>query len=383
MSEAGPSAASRGRSLLVVTHAPHKQVQGRLISYAPEVCEIDAIGSLFRELVIIGPPAAASDVFTYPEAGYQHPAVRFIPAPFRRQHRLRQMALGIPRLVTLLRRSAAEASAVHIRAPSNIALVALLALPRIGRPVFSKYRGGWDGFPGEPWVYRLQRFLLRRPGRQAWVGVYPCRSPLPEHGSLIFATNLRRRDIERAEQTTVSRQPGGTRLLSAAALFKGKRVDLPIRALAGLPPEFTLTVAGQGRDRPRLEALAARLGLSPRVRFVGALPSEQLREEMARADIFILPSRTEGYPKVCLEALAHGLPCVVSDVNTLREMVDGRGLVFRPRDHDDLRDKILQLHRDARLYMDCSREAHRYSRDKSLEDLTALYRHNLRRHGIL
>lgn len=113
----------------------------------------------------------------------------------------------------------------------------------------------------------------------------------------------------------------GPLIVTAAALNPRKGQSLAIEALA-LVPNATLVLIGHGPERPRLEALARRLGLEQRVRFLGALPHGELPLWFAAADATLLPSASEGLANVWIESLACGTPVVTCDVGGAREAID-------------------------------------------------------------
>src|SRR5207302_8353544 len=99
-----------------------------------------------------------------------------------------------------------------------------------------------------------------------------------------------------------------------------------IRALARLPAalEATLRLVGGGPDEPRLRQLAAALGVAEQVEFAGE--TSDPRTELAAADLFLLPSLSEGFSNALLEAMASGLPVVATDAGGNAEaLVDGEG----------------------------------------------------------
>jgi glycosyltransferase involved in cell wall biosynthesis len=102
-------------------------------------------------------------------------------------------------------------------------------------------------------------------------------------------------------------------VLSVSNLVPGKGVDVSLRALAlarkdGLDVDYT--VVGDGRSRRELERLAREVGVADRVRFLGRLEPAQVHRELARCDLFNLPSSPEAFGIVYVEAMAHGKPIV-------------------------------------------------------------------------
>jgi glycosyltransferase involved in cell wall biosynthesis len=107
-------------------------------------------------------------------------------------------------------------------------------------------------------------------------------------------------------------------------LYKGQ--DLLLQALSELVREgldLHLTLVGGGESRRSLERLAEQQGVAGRVTFTGKLaPGEAVRQELDRADLFVMPSRQEGLPRAMLEAMARGLPCAGSAVGGIPELLD-------------------------------------------------------------
>jgi glycosyltransferase involved in cell wall biosynthesis len=83
-----------------------------------------------------------------------------------------------------------------------------------------------------------------------------------------------------------------------------------------------LAILGQGELQPRLKALASTLRCASAVVFHGSKPQETLPDWYRAADLFALPSDSEGVPNVLLEACACGLPYVASNVGGIHEIAD-------------------------------------------------------------
>lgn len=118
---------------------------------------------------------------------------------------------------------------------------------------------------------------------------------------------------------------------------KIKGQDLLIRALAYSPvayphlSNYHLTIIGGGPDEEALKKLAASLGVASRVDFLGAMERDRIYELLPTFDLFVLPSRQEGFGLVLAEAMAAGLPVVASNLpGPLEVMKGGRhGLSFQ------------------------------------------------------
>ncbi len=105
-------------------------------------------------------------------------------------------------------------------------------------------------------------------------------------------------------------------IIYVGRLIWKKGVDVLLRAMKHVVETRSarLVVAGDGVERPKLETLAAELGIADRVDFPGFLQPDELPEWYAAADVFTLPSLTEPWGVVVMEALAAGLPVVVTEL---------------------------------------------------------------------
>lgn len=116
-----------------------------------------------------------------------------------------------------------------------------------------------------------------------------------------------------------------------------KGQDLLLRALAYSPvayphlTDFHLSIIGGGPDEEALKKLAASLGIASRVDFLGQMTRNEIYKMLHSFDLFILPSRQEGFGLVLAEAMAAGLPVVASDLPGPLEIMNGGryGLSFQ------------------------------------------------------
>ena len=126
------------------------------------------------------------------------------------------------------------------------------------------------------------------------------------------------------------------RLLVTGNLIRRKGHDLLLRMLSNLRElSWRLRVVGRTVDRSyadRLRSLGRRLGLGDRVEYTGELTGPDLAREYRQADVFVFPSRYEGYGISLAEAVREGLPFVAFASGALGEVTGGRGHLLAPGD---------------------------------------------------
>lgn len=156
--------------------------------------------------------------------------------------------------------------------------------------------------------------------------------------------------------------PGSEARSEDALLFVGRLVEKKglrhlieaMPAVLAVRPRASLEVIGFGHEQAALERRVADLGLRKRVRFLGALPQEQLPGHYRKASLFVAPfveagnGDQEGLGLVVAEAMACGCPVVVGDVPGVRDLVaDDTGVIVPAADHAALAATVVGLLGDA------------------------------------
>jgi glycosyltransferase involved in cell wall biosynthesis len=153
------------------------------------------------------------------------------------------------------------------------------------------------------------------------------------------------------DAASLARHPRGEMLslLCVATLIPRKGHDLLFEALAPLAcAHWRLTCVGSLKRSPatveRLRAQLRRLGLERRVALVGEVDDAALARRYAEADLFVLPTRLEGYGMAVAEALSHGLPVVSTHTGAIAEMVGTQaGLLVAPGDAGELQGVLARV----------------------------------------
>lgn len=129
-------------------------------------------------------------------------------------------------------------------------------------------------------------------------------------------------------------------LLSVGELNENKNHAEVIRAISKCDnTDLHYAVAGKGDIKASLESLAKELNLEQRVHFLGFI--DNMPDHYKAADLFVFPSKREGLPSAVMEAMASGLPCLVSNIRGCNDLIDENGgLLFDPSNDRDLSEKI-------------------------------------------
>jgi len=150
---------------------------------------------------------------------------------------------------------------------------------------------------------------------------------------------------------TVGRLPGHER-------YKGQdKIIALLRTLSRDFPNLVYLIVGDGSDRRRLESLVESLGVQGQVRFAGQVPESEKVDHYNLADAFAMPSTSEGFGFVFLEAAACGLPVLGGALDGSRDaLVDGRlGVMVDPDSPEELLGGLRQILRTPKQVPACLR----------------------------
>jgi glycosyltransferase involved in cell wall biosynthesis len=277
--------------------------------------------------------------------------------PRRWGHLARQARLAgtLARTLPSLRAFLADqgADTLFVLAISTYAPLALAATRWL--PVVVSLQGGEpDGrFAAHPRVFR---FLLMRAA-----AVTACATSLARQAEALAPGAARRLsvvpngvDVERLASGGAYQHPRPY-LLAAGRFTRQKGFDVLIAAVARLEParrgQVDVLVVGDGGEEERLRQLVHQHGLAASVQFLGAVDAERIGALYRGALAVVVPSRWEGLPLVCLEAMASGRPVVASAVDGIPDAVldQQTGLLVPPDDAPALARALERLLADAAM----------------------------------
>jgi glycosyltransferase involved in cell wall biosynthesis len=361
--------------LVIVSHVVHYSSGNQLFAYGPYAREIDIWADLFPEVVIAAPcraeapagdclPFTRSNIWLFPqwETGGDTLAANVT------------QLLALPVHIWNLSRAMLRADAIHVRCPGNLGLLGLILAPLFSRRLIAKYAGQWNAYQGEPWTWRLQKRILRSWWWRGPVTVYGRWPHQPANIVPFFTSILTAEQVERARAAAARKsccQP--LRLLYVGRLSPDKNVRVLLAAVAQLKNHGIQTeckIVGEGPERQSLEAMVADSGLHDCVMFAGGIKFEDVLDYYEQADVLVLVSRTEGWPKAIVEAMAFGLICIGLDGGLVPHMLaGGRGIVVPPGDVEALTAALERISEAPEDHETMKSRAAAWAQEYSLEGL--------------
>jgi glycosyltransferase involved in cell wall biosynthesis len=131
------------------------------------------------------------------------------------------------------------------------------------------------------------------------------------------------------------------KIICVARLIKRKGIDYLLKALGELKEkDFQLTLIGDGDQEENLKNLAKELGISKKVKFLGAVPHSKIAKYYQENDLFVLPSLNEGMSNTILEAMACGLPIITTNTGGAKELINKNGFKIKPGSVEELKKAI-------------------------------------------
>jgi glycosyltransferase involved in cell wall biosynthesis len=161
-----------------------------------------------------------------------------------------------------------------------------------------------------------------------------------------LAIGLSREYLDRA--AALQRGRPGYRLLYVGRLLECKGVDLALHAIGRLKstcPQIRFTIVGGGPAKPSLVELASELGISEAVTWISWLPQDAVEAHYRDSDLFLFPGMRDSGAMVVLEALAHGLPVVCTDLGGPGAIITpgcGRVLITKDRSRAQIVDAMAE-----------------------------------------
>lgn len=347
--------------LLIISHTRHHLHQGNILGWGPTVEEIGWLSCAFNQvfhLAYLCPELPPRSSLPYRNENVS--VVTVPPSGGRRwQDKARVIALG-PHYIRTIRHWLSLVDVVHIRAPCPIALYAMILLAYRDRPLrWTKYAGNWGEANGLPLSFAFQRWWLKMGFSRGPVTVNGRWRNQPRHIFSFDNPSLSLEEVRRSRSLSIKKTLNRpVRLVFAGRLEKDKGIYASIRVMKKLisAVEACMDVIGDGPEAKGAMRLCEQLGLTDRVIFHGWQPRQRVKQILGQAHFVLLPSRSEGFPKVLSEAMGYGAVPLASKVSAIPQVLEetGAGFCFSPEDIDGFASAISELSNDSHRWKQMS-----------------------------
>lgn len=296
-------------------------VRGKEVhAYEPVMREVVILATMFDEVIWLG---SRVDCLSSILTAHKPHNVRLVAMPSVRHTSFNMLKVlaAYPVFIFTILRYWRSATHVHTRGPSHPAFIALLFSKVLGsKQYWHKYAGNWTS-TAAPFMYRLQRNLLRALNKpNVHVTVNGREERDGKH--ILSFENPCLYEAERSTATQVRKDfSGKLNLLFVGEFTQAKGLDVLMQVLENDLPERigNISLVGTG---PMYEEIKSRSERIEQVHLSGAIPRARLDDYYSKAHLLILPSRSEGFPKVVAESAAYGCIPVVTGISVISAYVN-------------------------------------------------------------
>lgn len=251
---------------------------------------------------------------------------------------------------------------------------------KLGLPYIVSLRGSDVPFYN-PRYATLDKLLFQRLSRRIWKRAEAVIANSTQLAQLAQQTSPQlhipviQNGVDTQEFAPQAHTNSPVRFLCVSRLIERKGVMPLVDTFAQLlkTTDAHLEFAGDGNLREDMEKRVQELGISEQVTFHGAVDHEKLPQIYAQADVFVLPSQNEGMSNTALEALASGLPLILTDTGGARELTQGNGECVPVLDSAALLNAMKTFATDAELRAEYARESRNKSEKYSWKSAALTY----------
>jgi len=317
----------------IITHVPHIQSQNQYFAYAPYVREMNIWGKYVDEFMIIAPiiqtEKTAIDIPYYHEKVVFFEINTFNLLGFRA---VLNAVLKIPKISWQIYKAMRKADHIHLRCPGNIGLLGcLVQILFPDKPKTAKYAGNWDPKAKQPWSYRLQKWILSNTvlTRNMQILVYGEWQLSSKNIKTSFTATYAESEKVPIKKLDLKKK---INFVFVGSLVSGKNPLFCIQLVEALFKKgynVTLKLYGEGIERKVLEDYIVSNKLENYIELKGNQNQKTVTEAYQNSHFILLPSKSEGWPKVIAEGMFWGCVPVATSVSCVPFMLDygGRGIL--------------------------------------------------------
>jgi glycosyltransferase involved in cell wall biosynthesis len=319
---------------LVISSAPTLK-NGLYNAYLPYVAEMNIWFEHISIATIVSPTIHKNKLIIAPFK--KQPQIVSISAlNFTTPFNCIRSILLIPKIVFVLFKACQKADHIHLRCPGNIGLLGCMIqifFPK--KPKTAKYAGNWDPNAKQPLSYKLQKWILSNTflTKNMQVLVYGDWKNQSKNIKPFFTASYSDSEIEKFIERDYSAH---LKFVFVGTLVSGKRPLLAIQIIEALykqGKQVSLDLYGDGILMTSLEQYVKDNKLENIVSLHGNQSKDLIKEALKKSHFLILPSKSEGWPKVVAEAMFFGAIPIATQISCVPNMLDygNRGVLIEPQ----------------------------------------------------
>lgn len=334
------------KKLVIISHTEHHIDNGVITGWGATINEINYLADYWEEVVHV---ACLHKTKTPPSSlPYTKNNIKFVPIPPYGGKRLKDKILiftKIPSIIKQVLKSINGATEVQLRLPTSMGLFLL--------PLFSffvprkftfwvKYAGNWND-KKPPMSYNLQRFWLKRNWANCKVTINGFWENQPSHCFSFENPCLTLEDIDVGKKVSENKTVVSPfNFTFVGRLESAKGVDRIIEALKSIPLDTIATVNFIGDGEKTTFYKNETAFLNEKVKYHGFLEKVKVHKIVSESHFLLLPSDSEGFPKVIAEAACYGVIPIVSNVGSIAHYINvSNGFVWDANQNQSYSDCLL------------------------------------------
>ena len=319
---------------VIITHVVHIFKEGKVHAYGPYVREMNLWFKYADEILIVAPSSKIEPTDIHLAYEHNNINVSVIPSiSLTSVFEVFKTFFYLPSIKWKLCKAMKQADHIHLRCPGNIGLLGcLVQILFPNKQKTAKYAGNWDPNAKQPLSYRFQKWILANTflTRNIQVLVYGDWPGLSKNIKPFFTATYPKSKVGEAS----AREFGSVyTFLFVGSLSSGKRPLYAVQLVEALMKRgfaCRLDIYGEGAERKALENYILEHELSEFVKLRGNQSSDIIEKAYKEGQFLILPSKSEGWPKVVAEAMFWGVIPIATKISCVPWMLDHgqRGLLL-------------------------------------------------------
>lgn len=356
----------------IITHVAHGRQNETYFAYSPYVREMNIWAEYLDRIILVAPLSLHNQ--TAIDIAYSHKNIDFRDVPafnFLNLKSSLQTLFKLPKIVFEIYKAMKQSDHIHLRCPGNMGLLGCMVQVLFpSKQKTAKYAGNWDSKAKQPFTYRIQKWILNNTflTKNMQVLVYGEWENSSKNIKPFFTASYFEKD---KAEVQIKELNGRISFIFVGTLSNGKQPLYAVKLIEQLHKkgkDVELSLYGEGAERKVLEEYISTNQLQNRVFLKGNQNQETVKKAYSDSHFVILPSLSEGWPKVVAEGMFWGCMPIASKVSCVPNMLgnEARGLLLELDLNKDVQ-KIESILTDTALYQNKVSEAISWSRNYTMD----------------